>query len=186
MTIICALPDGDETILGCDQRAGDYLVPTKWVVHGRWAIGVSGAYRTQQLIERATIPITDDPFVVSTWIRGLMIEDGYKSESNDPPGFESNILLSTPGRVWSVKGCFTAIEVAGFAAAGSGREYAIGAAWAAKKNGAAMEIVDYAVRAAICNDPDGCGGDSVVVAQSLAVTAKPYEWCGGRGRNDAV
>ena len=186
MTIICAITNGDETILGCDQRSGDFMVPTKWVIHGRpvvqvdlespkaivrldggrqWAIGTSGAHRTQQLIERATIPDTDDPFRVSTWIRDLLLEDGYQPEPGnyDPPALGGGILLARPGRVWHVAGCFSTVEVRGFAATGSGRMYADGAAWMAQRRGAGpREQIYEAVQSAIALDRDGCGGEAVV------------------------
>ena len=168
MTIVCAIPNGDETILGCDQKAGDFLINTKWIIRGQWAIGVSGAYRTQQLIERATLPETDDPFVLATWIRDTLLADGYKPDEHDPPVFNGHILLATPGRVWMVNGCFATVEVKGFAAVGSGREYALGAAWmASTPECAAWDdkrwIVDQAVMAAIAKDRDGCGGEQIVI-----------------------
>lgn len=170
MTIICAIPNGDETILGCDQKAGDFLVPAKWIIRGQWAIGVSGAYRTQQLLERATLPETDDPFVLATWIRDTLSADGYKPADgdHDPPSLDGHILLATPGRVWMVHGCFATVEVYGLAAIGSGREYALGAAWMASTPGFMnwddrKWVVERAVMAAIAKDRDGCGGEQIVI-----------------------
>lgn len=168
MTIVCALAVGDETILGCDQKVGTLRVPSKWVIHGQWAIGVSGAHRTQQLIQRATIPETDDAFVVATWIRDTLVADGYSTDKNDYglPTLASGILIALPGRVWSIAGCFSSVEVPGFTAVGSGCEYAEGAAWRVEGHAAdrtsAISITRHAIEAAIALDPNGCGGEAVI------------------------
>lgn len=169
MSVVAAIAlPGRSTVIGCDQRAWELMVPTKWARKGEWAIGVSGVYRVLPLICAATESPPDDPLGVGIWLRKLLIEDGFKPGENEdneggPRTFPFSALLASSGKLWYMDSSMTpfAVRPHTLMAVGSGREYARGAAHMLR-HGDPESMVRAAVQTAIDLDYEHCGGDPVV------------------------
>lgn len=190
MTIVCAYrtPNG-ETWLGSDTRVSSegFIYPVrqvKWGRYGRWALAMTGSQSVQDLAGRQSGAIADceDASSVSVLLHRAMREDGWDPVENKGgiPCFSTNGILVSADGLWVVSGSGVVdVPMWGFAAAGSGEDFAYGAAHALMKNsdyllaliGDKAERIDIpwsgevvvrtAVEAAIAFRSD-CGGDVVV------------------------
>lgn len=167
MSIVAAIavPDRAITVIGCDQRVGSVMVPTKWVRQGCWAIGVSGVYRVLALIEQREGAPQRSPLEVGVWLRDVLLEDGFqpRDDAGGPQSFDTEILLARAGRLWALDASLTPTEVppGELAAVGSGREYARGAAYAL--DAASLDYrMHTSIQAAIDLEFATCGGEPVV------------------------
>lgn len=165
VVVALALPDKRATLIGCDQRAGGFMVPIKWAYKGKWAIGLSGIYRILPLINAAPPAPQNRPLDVGTWLRELLVEDGFETRERDggPKSFDLAVLLACPGRLWFLDASLTPFEVrpGELMAVGTGSEFARGAGHAL--DWATPEYrVRAAIQAAIDFDYENCGGEPVV------------------------
>lgn len=168
MTVVAAiaLPERGATIIGCDQRVGPLMLPTKWVRRGVWAFGVSGVCRALPLIAAGPEVPQDSPLAVGIWLRNALLEDGFQpleEGGGGPKVFDVSVLLARAGRLWLLDGSLTplAVPAGQLMATGSGREYARGAAHALGE-APPEDRVRAAVQAAIDLEYEGCGGEPIV------------------------
>ena len=174
MTIICAVldPEDECSWIGSDTviYLGDCSQPCepKWIIYDRWAVGVSGLTRADNVIAARGDEIfggCDDPFEFTERLRKVLLDDGFqdtrRERGDGPHDFGCNLILATPDNVWNMDGhlSFDAAQRGLLVAEGCGREIALGAAFAAREAGrSSRAIVEVAVRAAIEHHAF-CGGD---------------------------
>ncbi|MGQ9369044.1 hypothetical protein [Azospirillum sp. ST 5-10] len=177
MTIIAAItsPSRQSTWIASDTLliAGSMrqFGRPKWVVRPPWAAGVAGHLRTINLIEDAADEffggLADGPAGVSEFTRRLrqrLKAEEYRGteEGPGPLDFGQAILLARPDGVWAVGCDFSIMPVPAdhLAAEGTGREYAVGAAFALATHAALSrrERLAVAVETAMAFDI-GCGGE---------------------------
>lgn len=174
MTIICALhaPEEQCTWIGSDTQGNLGEVrsasPTKWIVHGDWAIGCAGLWRTANImLERGDelFDEVDGPFDLTENLRRLLIDEGYSNARDEKAGGphdfgDLSFILASPKAIWSIDRLlgFAPLPAREVTAAGSGRELAYGAAYVAEKAGMTAEkVIRSAVEAVIDRDIR-CGG----------------------------
>lgn len=169
MSIICAIKINGQTWIGSDTacRRDDEVFESspKWVVNGKWAVGVSGDMRVQALIEAdyETL-LTGSPLEIGNNIRKAMLDDGFEAarDKNDK-GFQhfgQYLILASNEAIYGLSGDLSpALRRQEFVADGSGWELAKGAYFAARKMGVnrADRILELAISAAIEEDLS-CGG----------------------------
>ena len=131
MTIICALhdPETRSTWVGCDTVALfqglKNICPPKFILAGRWAVGVAGDARGDTLVrwDAAHIADLEKPEQVVQRLRELIIADEFKSlEGEGAKGFSTDYVLANNEAVWAVCGAFSMDRVS------DGQMYAAGSA----------------------------------------------------------
>lgn len=169
MTIIAALHEkGVGTWI-----AGDTLVCSeyetvgfnrKWVVKNNAALGLCGSNVTHAIIEDAIeFDATTKPIHLFRDIVKALRDADFKpkAEEGSTPIWDFAALFATPYQVVGMNGCGSIVPefIGGFAAKGSGANYAEGAAWALARSGfGPREIIEGAVAAAMAHCR-GCGGE---------------------------
>lgn len=173
MTIICAMhKQGIGTWIGSDSRAtvGAVVAPVsiaKWAFVGLWAIGHTGEPRSLSLVVKHAERLGDihDPFDLATALRDLLRDDGYRSEDRhgEPSDYGQRWLIASAIGLWDSDGAgsLTRIQDECLWARGSGRDFALGAGFAAPDTMPAKDVVLGAIRAA-CHYDTGCGGEPFV------------------------
>jgi len=172
VTVICGLHlAGVGTWIAADSRAtaGQHVRPypvQKWTERGPWYIGVTGDWRTATLIRGAEqIGQCADARAVGDAVRKLLLDDGYiAGTGRGAKEFDNAILIASPDGLWSLDTTFALAQVPNeiFMAHGSGREYALGAAFALGVAGPDQRRVMYAAVDAACKFDAGCGGEVFV------------------------
>lgn len=170
MTIVCAYRAGDETWLGSDTRVTSegFIYPErceKWTRAGKWALALAGSSAGHEAVRSSLGALADcaEPRDVGRYLLKLFAEGDWEKLENKggPPVYASNAILASADGVWMVSGNgVVSAPVWGFVAAGSGEDFAYGAAYAVRGVSAEF-LVETAVRAAIEFRSD-CGGDVVV------------------------
>lgn len=173
MTIICALHEpGVGTWIGSDSMAcaGDVKAPAhvrKWVFAGAWAIGQSGHPRALSLAEKNAekLAAISCPFDLATTLRDMLRDDGFVVEPGGgaPSDYGQRWLLARADGLWDSDGGGNVVRVnaGSLWARGSGRDFALGAAFAAPDTMSALHVVAGAIQAA-CYYDSGCGGEPFV------------------------
>ena len=168
MTIICALhdPETRSTWIGSDRRAVDngtkVDVGPKWTLSDGWAVGHAGNLRAANLLQANADDLfhdLDGPLTFTNRVRSILEADGFNKDSAEGPGcWGQQMILATADSVWSIGITleFYVIEAGEFWADGSGRSFALGAAFA--HHGDAEHKVHAALMAAITYET-GCGGE---------------------------
>ena len=170
MTILCAVRDGSAVWIGADSRAtaGGFVSPVpheKWSEQDGWQIGVAGYERMRTLMRLN--PFSPSGGSIANWSADAISEflyklahaDGWKPYPTDhgPQAFSLNLILVSPDlRVFETTGGGSVTEAGEeFVAAGSGCEYAYGAAFALRISTPEARI-DAALKAA-CQYNCDCG-----------------------------
>lgn len=144
MTVICAYTDGTETWIGSDRMISSsnekWIGPHKWHEAHGWAIGVAGAQRAVNMLERVKAEIfaeADSPFAIADRLVQRFAEYGIHScgtsHDNHTECFGQSLLLARKGEIWNFGfdlGFFQAPPNT-LIAKGSGADYAMGAGYAA-------------------------------------------------------
>ena len=174
MTIVCGYRNRDGAVwLGADSRTtgSRFIFPEmvdKIIRIGRWAIGHSGNETALALLQRkgGAISETDDPYEVVDIMQSLYKEADYKRRTDDDgaPDYSQAAILATRSEIWAVSPDGSVWRPAwGFAAVGSGQDYAYGAAFVLHKGNMGGEaLVRMAIYAA-CEFDTGCGGEVRVI-----------------------
>ena len=172
MTIIAALhdPERGETWIGSDTIAVRYGIQRdcgpKWTLSHGWALGVSGDWRTINIVRERHEEIfakQQGAFGVAERLRSVLGEFDYDlkpAEGKAPPNCAQDFLLANLCGVWTITGNFAVLSVLPFGAEGSGSPFALGAMNALYNDGQnnPAVIVRAAVTAGMQYD-EGCGGD---------------------------
>lgn len=155
-------------------------VGPKWVVRGSWAVGVAGHLRAINVFQGHADELfhdLGDPYEFTQRARQVLLADGFEGAKNDggPCELGQMLMLANPGNAWTVGSDFSLTQLPADAlwAEGSGRELAIGAAYALGAGGGAIsakDIVRMAVETAIARDIR-CGGIAWIAELSGAATA---------------
>jgi hypothetical protein len=177
VTVVVAYREmGGDVWLGADTAVSSegFIYPVrlaKWDRYGRWALAMTGSQTVQDLARRHAGAIADceDAESVAVLLHRAMRDDGWEPVENKGgiPCFNTNGILVSAAGLWLVSGSGVVdVPSWGFAAAGSGEDFAYGAAYALLRGnpmqGLSGEvIVRSAVVAAIAFRTD-CGGDVVV------------------------
>lgn len=172
MTIICALREpGVGTWIGADSRTVLNGTPTdtvkKWVqVSESWWVGVSGQWRAMALIQRYAMRANGDDFACAGDVfkaieraQDLAQWRGVESDGR-PPFRRSGFLIASATSIFYICGEGSMVEHDGFWAAGSGADYALGAAHALGGMDA-KDRMEYAIDAAVTFDVH-CGGKTFI------------------------
>ena len=158
--------------IGADTQATSehFIWPeriVKWVPAGRWRVGCAGNGKTPQLVRDGYHVLKElhDPGDVAAWLVELLAVSGYRNVRKDDepgaPNYGQDLLLASADGVWSIDGDGLITEPSwGFFAAGSGSDYAYGAAHAMRGSGGEA-MVRAALEAAAAFDT-GTGGDLIV------------------------
>lgn len=173
MTIVCAYrPPGSSSVwMASDSRTtgGNFIFPERSrKLHrvGGWLLGASGPDCIHEIVKKLGDNLDQAAELRDAIMAGLKT-GGWETErqdrGGDPPAFGMAVLAARPGELFGIApdGCIWEPDW-GFAAIGSGQDFAYGAAWSLKGGlvGPASLVTD-AVRAAIAFHC-GCGGDVVV------------------------
>lgn len=167
MTVIIAARGSRGTWLGCDLMvttgAVAAAVDTKLVLTERWALGLAGAWRYVRLARelRAELDARGTPDEVAELLLEMCRLDGATAQQQpgDAPTWPLSFVLvdRLDGRLWYAGNDLAPIESHATAVAGSGGQFAKGAAWQARELGADPEqVVEAGIGAACAFDPD-CG-----------------------------
>lgn len=172
MTIIVAVKDKNDTIIGADTQASSGWDKINrrdskvFITHGV-GYGFTTSYRMGQILRFHSefIDLSEgDPFeltvskLVPMW-RGILSTNGYtKVDNNRESG--GTFIVSFRGRIFTIEGDFQVGEPrSDFAAVGCGSAYALGALYASSdREFSARERVSLAISAA-SEFSNGCGGD---------------------------
>lgn len=172
MTILAALHEPNGSIwIGCDRRAisGSVIFTDrmdKWLQGDGWALGIAGAAGLLSIAAREASQIVDpQPDAFADHMRRYLSDIGWQADctSGESPHRRSDIAAVMQGKVWSLDvglGVAYEIKPGHVWCWGSGREYGLGAAFAAssRQKSSAKHMVTCAIEAAIRFDP-GCGGE---------------------------
>lgn len=175
MTIICAVYDADASKfwLGCNSGnlVGDTIIPkhgTKWLRFTNWAIAISapGVAHDALEIERAKFPNqTEDVAQVTSFIRTSFTKHELGEINNGAKDYDVSILIAhTSGTFYNLdtRLAINSIPEGAMWAAGSGKEFALGADIALKTKGfSPQDRIETAVLAAIDLD-SGCPGEPLI------------------------
>lgn len=173
MTIVCAYRSAcGEIWLGADTRVSSegFIYPVrlaKWERLGRWALAMTGSQTVQDLACRLSGKIIECGVAieVARCLHDGMREAGWEPQENKGgiACFNTNGILASADGVWLVSGSGVVdVPSWGFAAAGSGEDFAWGAAYVAHRMRHPPDVVvRNAVEAAIEFRSD-CGGDVIV------------------------
>ena len=175
MTVIVALPEpqfgrtwigSDRMTINCfDRRFA--LGGGKWVTRAPWAVGVSGAVRTLNLLDHEGDRIfaqANGPMDFTKAARAVLEEHGYKPNDHGSGvlSIKQCLLLARPGRLWEVDGDWSVVKQrpGELWACGSGADNALGVGFALRDQcpWTAREILLVAIDAAKEYDRD-CGGE---------------------------
>lgn len=183
MTILCALRLDGRVLIGSDRQSGGgmtFLSEPKWVVHGAWALGIAGQHRAQELVEQNPDVLAGTPYEIGIAIRRLFLADGAEPLRDDNgcgwQHFGQHMLVVSAAGIWSMDTVFCSARVMEeFFAEGSGREFAWGAFYAARKAGERdpAKLMRTCLDAAIEYD-DACGGEPWIreMTESAALAAE--------------
>lgn len=169
MTIICSMHQpgvgtwigGDTLVCAHNETVG---FTRKWILKGGAALGLCGSNVMQGWIEDSVaFDAGTKPVALFRSVVAALKENDFKPKQEDenPSLWGFAALFATPERVVRINGCGSVVGwfPDGFAATGSGANYAEGAAHALVRDGKTeAEVVSHAVRAAMAWDR-GCGGD---------------------------
>lgn len=169
MTIIAAVHDPEEgvTFIGSDtlvSAAVPLSCKKKWVKAGPWAVGVTGYWRTFQVVKLGKDQIKEcaDAMAVAFTLRGLLEADGC-TRINDPGpvNFDQRFILASAKGVWDIDVIFSPsrVDPGKVWAGGSGGEFAFGAAHALEDTMTNKRwVLEKSIEAAIALDLN-CGGE---------------------------
>ncbi len=189
MTILVATTDGERTWIASDQQAvggsRSWHRPNgKWrELPCGWWLGLAGSSRALYLAELLVDPTYDARGLVEA-LRRLLSADrwAWKEDPGDSPFLHLEGILAKPGEVYYLSADFTLIPsfASHVTAAGSGSEYALGAAYALSQTGCATgmrETLRLAVEAAGMNDPSckGYWSQTLEPAESSAASTRPSQ-----------
>jgi ATP-dependent protease HslVU (ClpYQ) peptidase subunit len=169
VTIICGIHEpGVGTWIASDTLMTSGIETVgfvqKWLVRNNCALAISGSAAVLSIIADhlefdASAKLTD----LSKRIADLLSERGFKPDAKEgePPYHGFSGLFATPESIVSFDSAGSVIArfIDGFAARGSGANYAEGAAWVYSRSGRKpRQILEGAVSAALayCR---GCGGE---------------------------
>jgi hypothetical protein len=170
MTTLVALATPSAVWFGCDRMTGGdgmkSLVETKWVHGLGQAIGIAGDAVTIHVISEnyeSLVRDTPSPIVLGRRLRQMFIEAGFNAGVNGPgaPVWGQELLYVRPGLVVSFDNAMFGIvkEQGEIVAAGSGRDFALGAGFATRE----MDDPEARVRIALmagCHF-DECSGEPI-------------------------
>lgn len=174
MTIICAITDGAETIIGSDSamfygHTYSDLRKTKW--HhwpaSGWWVGISSALRATVVLDAAMSGERNwDAEGIAQRMRGLLGDDGwkFKEPEGDAKEVVLGVLIAKPGELWRISRdfCPRRAEPGEFLAVGAGWELATGAADALAAMGRPpRQVVKFAIEVTIGRSV-WCGGSAYV------------------------
>lgn len=173
MTVIAAVqdPESNCTWIGADSMtnyAGTCLYTTqKWVTWNGWGIASAGDHRTNSLLLEHVDRILGEAsthFEVAENVRSMLQEDGYNQDHEEgAQSFGQQMIIANHDGVWAVSPSFALIDIkpGELWADGSGRAFALGAAYSVKAG--PREKIEAAIDAAIRYD-DSCGGDPKIAS----------------------
>jgi len=163
-TIVAIHKPGFGTVIGSDQQISSqsqkgFLTGGKWVRHGDWAIGISGAFRTLNLARNHAEQLLnnlDSALEFTERLTEMLKSYGYTAsmEESGPPMLGSGMLLASPIGVWSLDASMSVLDIAPnmLAAVGSGADYAAGSAHSTSHITDPVKRVTMAVSASIAMD----------------------------------
>lgn len=176
MTIIVAYRDDarKEVWIGSDSRVTSdrFIWPEtakKWLDCGRWVIGVSGSAMIARVVrdKASDLGQCETAEGVADMLMAEFKERDFKRcDHNGPPCYEQDLIIATKSEVFSVAGNgIVAAPDHGFAAVGSGDDFAYGAAYAIMSVAQGAISGDVICRVAVeaaCQYSSDCGGKIVV------------------------
>lgn len=171
MSIVCGYRDDAGRVwLASDGRStgGSFIYPEvsrKIWRGGGWLAGASGPDRIFEIMVAAAVG-SETVEVLRDRLMAALKDGGWEPEAGragDPPAYSFSVLAARAGELWCIapEGSIWR-PTWGFAAIGSGQDFAYGAAHALRGHGISGDtIVRAAVSAAIEFRSD-CGGEVVV------------------------
>jgi ATP-dependent protease HslVU (ClpYQ) peptidase subunit len=177
MTCIVGIEHNGKVLMGGDIQGTGWnnkVVHTQPKVFDKNGVifGFTSSYRFGQVLEHG-LPdpvVPEDPKQIYRWLITVLIpdiKDALKSFDHDKGG---NALIGVKGQLWELQADFSVLRsTRGFAAVGSGAEYAMGSVFTNLLNGtprtyeAAETIVKNAIIAAGTFSPS-VGTDSEVIS----------------------
>lgn len=153
----------------------------KWVRSGAWTVGVSGWWRTHDVLASAgdLAAAPDDPLALGREVRQLLLEDGYREDKEPGPvgyGGIELLALSAAG-LWMLDDGFSPndpwhVGEYAFSAVGCGRELAVGA----------LDAWVHTGRLGIDDPHEAC---LLLTEEAVAVANRYSTGCGGKVRSVA-
>lgn len=163
MSIVCAIREpGKGVWMGADSQTTanhmyDVAPLDKWVVNGKWALGVAGDVRALNILhahKKHVLKATQTPFKIANSIKSSMESlDVPGKQSGDGGGnlFPLGMILTNGKKIWSVGGDLSMIELPTFCADGSGEALARGAFYALQ-NKPTKKTMETCLMAACANE----------------------------------
>lgn len=170
VTIIVAAKGTDGIWIGSDRRSVRDHYPfrdgePKWQTGANVTIGNSGYSRGTYLIEPLLATRWENVWDLCLAIRKTLMDDGWRhdDEKSAPINYGPGFIIILQDTIWFPDGGLTPAQFGNFAAAGSGAQYAYGAAYALNSSPFTPQqtperVVRVAIAAAIAHD-ENCGGD---------------------------
>jgi hypothetical protein len=174
VTILCAITDGSQTVIGSDSAMFNGNTVRDfgrskffhWPASG-WHVGISASLRMWAHAKNHMSQVASwDAYGLAEAFRKFVGDDEWKKreDAGDPWRTDSGIILARPGEVWEIASDFSACRIPSgeVATTGAGWQLATGAGYALAQAGGGRYSQSYVVRGAV----------EAAIARSV--------WCGGR------
>ena len=163
MTIVCAITDGERTVIGSDRQVADGplglpMPGGKWQQVGGWWVGTAGWLRVNALLAQLAEPASE-PQQLADQVREAIRSDGWRKSEVPGPGapecYGVQLIFARAGVVWVVDDSMLVVEVppGELTVIGDGQEVALGAAYVMCVHAAApLDIGDMHAVVVTCID----------------------------------
>jgi ATP-dependent protease HslVU (ClpYQ) peptidase subunit len=170
MTIVCGIHEKDiGTFIGSDSRVTNRSVVVtdnmpKWInISGtKFWVGMSGDIKALVLVENIKLDSEiSTPWELSKIIKDELDKDNWVTNTNDTgsKSYGIGVLIASPAGLYDTSADLAPVRIPDnkFYAVGSGRDFALGAAFTSKSKDI-HKIIVTAIKASINFDPY-CGGE---------------------------